>query len=836
MDRRQRIFLLLSALSFPALAATSASGSDCPELSAPLPGEKEASALVDQLVEVTEKLPPPPGPCGTAASPAATSEEIAKQAAAIQLAVERIEAENKIEADRQRKLEEWLSKNLDARMTGLFAARLDLARQIADHDRMVADREALDSHPKIRSAYDAYLKQEKVFTHLTNLVALGRLDRASDSNEVKRSRQESVRFLASPEVGIIGYRDEAVHQPSSSLSAWNLPRQQAVPYFKASNSPTPTADDVITQNQRLVEASGSFLKSAEGKISAEALQRFRDHGKSLVREGISLGADLSENEHTTTMRNAALGYLTFEAATWLIPVGRLGAAAGGRIGAAAVGTGAHSVSAVQAIKTVWNSGKALRTLSTTEKLQRMAKLSAAGAYSGAVIGGGYSVADKAIDAIGREDDYLCALAAKYEKDGGSARMAITSGLLGAGAGGGVALLPRLGLLLGGAGAGWGGHETTEALSQAQSLYRSGDEAGALRELSKAGLIGGTTLIGVRSSLRALRSEPTPSSPGRTTAGQSAAAPADAPAAPALGSAPASAPELDGLTFRPRLYRPDVPVSTKVPAARDAPPLARRANQPTTSARQQVLENEWVTIDRILETKPDLASQALASSKIRNLRGLSSNTVRRNSAAEKVWLEADAAVQRWAKNREPVTLDRIIALNNTLRNHYTGDIEVLGLRRGFGSNVYTNQAARQKPSSMSPEEFEALPRVGDGKALRRTYVRSRRVEQHLDDFDQWMKQAEAAIEAGTAHPIDVAAEAYQRLVSIHPFTDGNGRTTRFVMEWILLKNGYPPPVLNRPRKNVAVFEDSLAEDRNVSAGAAQVKITQGIRETIRMLQD
>lgn len=815
---------------FSALVVPATSLADCPEVSAPVPGEKETTELVDQLTDVMAQVPPPPSPCGNEATP----EEIAKKAAAIQLAVERIEAKNKTEADRQKKLEEWLSKNLDARMSGLFAARLDLARQIADHDRMVADREVLDSDPKIRGAYDAYLKQEKVFTHLTNLVALGRLDRGGDSEEVKSSRQESVRFLASPDVGVIGYRSEAVHQPSGSVSPWNFPRQEAVPYFKSSNSAEVRADEVISQNLRLIETSSAFVKSAEGKMSAEALNRFREHRKALVRDGISIGADLTENEHNRTMRNAALGYLTFEAATWIIPVGRLGAAAGGKIGAAVAGGGAHSVSAVQAIKTVWNSGKAIRSLSTAEKLQRMSKLSAAGAYSGAMIGGGYSVADKAIDAIGREEDYLCALASKYEKEGGSARMAITSGLIGAGAGGATAMLPRLGLLLGGAGAGWGGYETTDALARAQNLYRSGDEAGALRELSKAGLIGGTTLAGVRSGLRALRSEPSAGSTGRSEAGKSASTVAEAPTASA--QAPAAAPEVDGLLFHPRPYRAEGPVSVKVPASRDAPRLARRVNRPTTSARQQVLEKEWLSIDGALEMRPDLASKAVASSKIRNLRGLSSNTLRRDSSAEKAWLEADEAVQRWAKNREPVTLERIIALNNTLRNHYTGDIEVLGLRRGFGSQVYTYQSARQKPSSMTPEQFESLPNLKGGKALERNYVYSRRVEQHLDDFDQWMKQAEAAIDAGTAHPIDVAAEAYQRLVSIHPFSDGNGRTTRFVMEWILLKNGYPPPVLNRPRKNVAVFEDSLSEDRNVSAGAAQVKITQGIRETIRLLQE
>lgn len=41
-----------------------------------------------------------------------------------------------------------------------------------------------------------------------------------------------------------------------------------------------------------------------------------------------------------------------------------------------------------------------------------------------------------------------------------------------------------------------------------------------------------------------------------------------------------------------------------------------------------------------------------------------------------------------------------------------------------------------------------------------------------------------------HPILLAAEMHEQLVSIHPFIDGNGRTSRLVMNLILLQNGYP----------------------------------------------
>ena len=42
-----------------------------------------------------------------------------------------------------------------------------------------------------------------------------------------------------------------------------------------------------------------------------------------------------------------------------------------------------------------------------------------------------------------------------------------------------------------------------------------------------------------------------------------------------------------------------------------------------------------------------------------------------------------------------------------------------------------------------------------------------------------------------HPIEFAAIAHYRLVVIHPFYDGNGRTSRLLMNLILMQAGYPP---------------------------------------------
>ena len=59
-----------------------------------------------------------------------------------------------------------------------------------------------------------------------------------------------------------------------------------------------------------------------------------------------------------------------------------------------------------------------------------------------------------------------------------------------------------------------------------------------------------------------------------------------------------------------------------------------------------------------------------------------------------------------------------------------------------------------------------------------------VAKEMEDFFIWYETNKNKI-----HPIVLAAEMHERLVTIHPFIDGNGRTSQLVMNLILLQNGY-----------------------------------------------
>jgi Fic family protein len=48
---------------------------------------------------------------------------------------------------------------------------------------------------------------------------------------------------------------------------------------------------------------------------------------------------------------------------------------------------------------------------------------------------------------------------------------------------------------------------------------------------------------------------------------------------------------------------------------------------------------------------------------------------------------------------------------------------------------------------------------------------------------------------TLHPLELAAWLHNKIAQIHPFTDGNGRTARLAMNWILMRKRFPPIIID-----------------------------------------
>ncbi|HEY3909941.1 MAG TPA: Fic family protein [Stellaceae bacterium] len=129
-------------------------------------------------------------------------------------------------------------------------------------------------------------------------------------------------------------------------------------------------------------------------------------------------------------------------------------------------------------------------------------------------------------------------------------------------------------------------------------------------------------------------------------------------------------------------------------------------------------------------------------------------------------EALHYVRDLARQTEPLREADIRSLHRLVMQR--ADPDVAGRYADQGRYVETDTGRHHFPS---PAEVPAL----------------------MGDFAQWLGAAPAAP--------DTAFTAHRRLVDIHPFNDGNGRTARLVMNLVLLRGCYPP-VAVRPQDRPA----------------------------------
>jgi len=71
---------------------------------------------------------------------------------------------------------------------------------------------------------------------------------------------------------------------------------------------------------------------------------------------------------------------------------------------------------------------------------------------------------------------------------------------------------------------------------------------------------------------------------------------------------------------------------------------------------------------------------------------------------------------------------------------------------------------------------------------------------MQEFYNWLRSK------NNDHPVKIAADAHLRLVTIHPFTDGNGRTARLLLNLLLLQQGYPPALIRKEERKI--YLDSI----------------------------
>jgi fido (protein-threonine AMPylation protein) len=103
--------------------------------------------------------------------------------------------------------------------------------------------------------------------------------------------------------------------------------------------------------------------------------------------------------------------------------------------------------------------------------------------------------------------------------------------------------------------------------------------------------------------------------------------------------------------------------------------------------------------------------------------------------------------------------------------------IIGIHDGLLENIDNRKGLRKTDIRVFKSNFDASP--GE-------YVKT-----DLEILLKWYQKNKRSL-----HPLILATLFHHKFEKIHPFSDGNGRTGRMIVNYILLKNKYPPLIIQK----------------------------------------
>lgn len=142
------------------------------------------------------------------------------------------------------------------------------------------------------------------------------------------------------------------------------------------------------------------------------------------------------------------------------------------------------------------------------------------------------------------------------------------------------------------------------------------------------------------------------------------------------------------------------------------------------------------------------------------------------------------------------VSEIIKEERPLTENFIRELHKLILKESYKVPAET---ADGKPSHkiINPGEYKTSPnhvRTKTGEIF--YFATPEETPAKMHDLVNWYR-AEAEKEGKNA--VILAAEFHYKFIRIHPFDDGNGRTARILMNFILMRGGYPPVVIKTEDK-------------------------------------
>lgn len=136
-----------------------------------------------------------------------------------------------------------------------------------------------------------------------------------------------------------------------------------------------------------------------------------------------------------------------------------------------------------------------------------------------------------------------------------------------------------------------------------------------------------------------------------------------------------------------------------------------------------------------------------------------------------------------------------------------DLNQILLKEPFYKEALTKDG---KPTTKKiiPGEYKTTPnnvKLKDGSMFE--FASPLDVPIKIQELLTWLHKE---LEKTDLHPIEIATFLHHRFVLIHPFDDGNGRTARLLMNYVLLRYGYPPVIVKTETKSQYLAALQLAD--------------------------
>ncbi len=170
-----------------------------------------------------------------------------------------------------------------------------------------------------------------------------------------------------------------------------------------------------------------------------------------------------------------------------------------------------------------------------------------------------------------------------------------------------------------------------------------------------------------------------------------------------------------------------------------------------------------------------------------------NTLTRQETAQVVEKNLSVAGKQVKEHLEAINHAEAWNYVMSNKNKKIDEKEILKLHQMVLSKINDQEAGRYR---------QVRVRVAGSKGV--VFPNSVKVPKLMKNLVKWLNLK------SKMHPVEKAALFHLKLVSIHPFIDGNGRVARLLMNWMLVKVGYQPTVIEAEKRQEYILAIEKAQ--------------------------